>query len=193
MVTRLDRLLDDIHPRRIVEKISRRVDEAVNSFPIPVKVTEWGCFMDTTMRFCRHVETRILNLEGDMPDTGPTFNLGRYMPFLTKAFGQNAEKTAFEMARTGNEGGCYAVLRKVAQVLAEEYAQNEIRARVACYWNGLSVEEKLAAGDEYLDKYGHLLPWELTEGSATRVRANLPAFLEEHPRMLQRLGQVGRG
>jgi len=56
----------------------------------------------------------------------------------------------------------------------------------------LSVEEQLAASTEYLQKYGHLLPSELTEGSAARIRANLPKVLEEHPHLIQRLRQVGR-
>ena len=37
---------------------------------------------------------------------------------------RHVEKAAFEMARTGNEGGLYAVLKAIAGQLAEEYAEN---------------------------------------------------------------------
>ena len=114
------------------------------------------------------------------------------MQSLVRAYGSNGEKAAFEMARTGNEGGLYAVLKKMAQTMGEHYAENEVSAKVLFYWNGLTVPEKLAAADEYLGKYGHLLPSELTEGSAGRVRANLPKVLEEHPRLLRRLRGIGR-
>ena len=46
--------------------------------------------------------------------------------------------------------------------------------------------------DEYLKKYGHLLPSELTEGSAARVRANFPKVLAQHPKILQKTRRLGR-
>ncbi len=75
-------------------------------------------------------------------------------------------QTAFEMARTGVEGGLNAVLRKFAEVQAREYAENEIKGRISRYWEGLSADEKLRATDEYLAEYGRLLPSELTEHGA---------------------------
>ena len=96
------------------------------------------------------------------------------------------------MARTGTEGGLYRVLRDMAQTMAADYAENELAARVNSYWNDLSTDEKLAAPDEYLRRFGHLLPSELTEGGAWRVRANFPTVLQEHSRLIQRLSRIGR-
>ena len=100
--------------------------------------------------------------------------------------------TAFEMARAGTERGLAGVLRRVAVTRAEQYAQDEITARVSRFWEDLSATAKLEAADEYLREYGHLLPSELTEKDAARVKMNFPKVLAEHPRMMQRLSRIGR-
>jgi len=193
VASKLDRLLDSIHPSRTIEELGRRADDAINAFAGgSSQITDWNEFRSFVVRFHRHLEGRLLGVRGEMPAGSEAFNRGRCGQVLTHAYGPSGEKAAFELARTGNEGGLYGVLKKIAEILAEQYARNEVEARVLHYWNGLSVDEKLAAGNEYLDKYGHLLPSELTEGSGARVRADLPKALQEHPRLMQRLGQVGR-
>jgi hypothetical protein len=110
-----------------------------------------------------------------------------------KEYGTNGEKAAFEMVRTGSEGGLYAVLKAVARRMINEYAGNEISARISYFWENLSVDEQIEATEEYLGKYGHLLPSELTEGSAARIRANFIKVLEEHPNLIKRMRDVARG
>lgn len=191
MMTRLDYLLNSLDPR-ITDATNRRVDEAMNTFRCPVQVTRFPDFVSILTRFFLHLEASILNVAGGMPDMGMDFHWGRCVRMLVKAYGHNGEKAAFEISRTGKEGGLYGVLKKVGQVLADEYIDNEIKARIGSYWSSLSVEGKLAAGQEYLEKFGHLLPEELTEGSAARVRANLPDALQQHARMLRDLRRIGR-
>ena len=84
------------------------------------------------------------------------------------------------------------MLRKIARSMADQFVENETSARVSRYWDGLSVEQRHEAADQYLSEYGHLLPSELTEGSAARVRANMPKVLQEHLRVMQRIGRIGR-
>ena len=96
------------------------------------------------------------------------------------------------MARTGNEGGLYRVLKAMAMRVAEDYAQNEIFAKISAYWRSLSVDEKFDASTEYIAKFSHLLPSELTEGSSARIRANFTNFLEKHPYLIQQIRRVGR-
>ncbi len=60
------------------------------------------------------------------------------------------------------------------------------------WWDELGLDKQQAATTEYLEKYGHLFPSELREGSAARIRANFPKVLEEHPRMIQRMRRVLR-
>jgi hypothetical protein len=84
-------------------------------------------------------------------------------------------------------------LKAVAAQMIDEYAGNAIAARIANYWQSLSSDEKLQATQEYLDKYGHLLPTELTGGSAARLRANFPKVLAQHPKIIERLRNIRWG
>ena len=127
-----------------------------------------------------------------MYDTGAQLYRGRATALLNQVYGSQGWKTAFSMVRTGLEGGLRAVLQAMAEALALEYARNEIRARVHDYWQGLSTRERLAAADEYLGKFGHLLRSQLTEGSAPRLRANFPGLLIEHSFLMRPLSWPGR-
>jgi hypothetical protein len=192
MPSKLDRLLESLDPARTIEEVNRRADDALNSFmPEAALIENWDRFRHCLIQLLHHAEGRLLRLGRSFP-VGLDYDWGRCCLILVRAYGSNGEKTAFEMARTGNEGGLYAVLRKMVQTMAEQFAENEIAAKVSTYWNFLSVDGRLAAADEYLEKYGHLLPSELTERSAARIREHMPKVLDEHPRLMRRLRQVGR-
>ena len=120
-------------------------------------MTDWEEFQQCVIRFGKHVDAHVLHLRA-IPDMPPDFAWGHYCKVLQKAYGPSGYLTAFELARTGVEGGLNAVLRKFAEIQAREYAENGIRGRIAHYWEGLSTDEKLGAMDEYLAEYGHLLP-----------------------------------
>ena len=192
MPTQLDRLLESIHPRRTLIETARRADEALNSFPINrSQITDWDEFRDCVAAFYQHVLCGVLGITGT-PELDRDFSEGLGLNVLIEAYGPNGEKAAFEMARTGTEGGLYAVLKKIARSIAHQYAQREISARVSSYVRSLSAAEEMAAADEYLGQYGHLLPSELTEGSAARLRGNLLELLIHHPQLLDQLGEIGR-
>ena len=192
MMTTLDQLLERIDPQRTLDETDACADEAVNSFPLrSAELTEWEEFRVCLTSFMRHVEEAVLHVRA-MPEASLDFEWGRCVRLLIHEYGRDGEKAAFEMARTGNEGGLYAVLKRLARRIAQQYGENEVVARIGTWWDTLSVDEKFTATDEYLREYGHLLPSELTEGSAARVRANFPKVLEEHPRLLQRMRRVGR-
>ena len=193
MKSKLDRLLESIDPARTLDQVSARVDEAVNSFPVKSGlIKDWQGFRTILTEFYRHVENSTLRIQsGFSPD--PAIDWGRCCNLLLKEYGPNGEKAAFEMVRTGVEQGLYGVLRAVARRMIDEYSSNEIAARISNFWESLSIDEKLAVSKEYLDKYGHLLPSELTSGSAARVRANFLKVLQEHPHMIKRLKNIGRG
>jgi hypothetical protein len=191
MKTRLDRLLENIDPAVTLDRVSTRVDEALNSFHVGSgSIETWGDFCAVLTAFYRHVENGVLRIR---LSPSPDMDWGRCSRLLIREYGPNGDKAAFEMVRTGTEGGLYAVLRRVASQMTEECVQRETAARISHFWEGLSTDEKLATSEEYLDRYGHLLPSELTEGSAARVRANFLKVLEEHPRMVRRLRNIGRG
>jgi hypothetical protein len=122
----------------------------------------------------------------------PEFEWAGCLEILNKAHGHSGYKAAFEMARTGNEGGLYQVLKTVARGLADQYARQEIAARVWSHIKCLSPDERIGEAGEYIAKFSHLLPSELTEGSAIRLIDNFPEVLQEHPRLVQKLRKVGR-
>jgi len=195
MATKLDRLLESIHPSRTIDKVSSRVDQAVNSFRAgSSRITNWGEFEKCIACFMMHLMHHVLQPSKPLPPMSEYFSFYENLGYnaLQKLYGHSGKQAAFEMARTGNEGGLYGVLKKIARSTVDEYAGNEIRARISDYWHNLTTQEKLDAAEEYLKKYGHLLPSELTEGSAARIRGFFHKVLEEHPKLIRRLGGVGR-
>jgi len=192
MPTKLDMLLQSIDPSRTLDKVAGDVDRAINSFSRRRTVLDtWDEYVSFFADFYRHLETVVLRARGGSPND-KEYQWGQCIRLLNKAFGPSGYKAAFEMVRTGKEGGLYRVLKTVADLMGEQYAQNEIAARISYYWDGLTLDEKLAASDEYLRKYGHLLPGELVGASAARIRAEFLKVLEEHPKMIQRMRQIGR-
>jgi hypothetical protein len=192
MRTKLDRLLESIDPDITLDQISARVDDALNSFRVKAGIIEdWEGFRTVLAEFFCHLRNYILRMNPSR-SVDRDFDWGLCCQLLVKEYGANGEKAAFEMVRTGAERGLYGVLKGLARQMMDEYAGNEITARISNFWEALSTGEKLAASQEYLDKYGRLLPPELTSGSAARIRANFPKVLEEHPRIVKRLRSIGR-
>ena len=192
MQTKLDKLLDFISHKNTIVDTFNRANEALNTFRInTAQIEEWDQFQCFMADFLRHLDSYILRLSS--PINGHFEHYwGQCSHALRRIYGSSGEKAAFEMARTGNESGLYGVLKAVAMHIAEEYSKREISAKVASYWESLSVNEQFDACSEYISKYGHLIPSEITEGSAARIKANFCKVLEEHPRMLLRLQNVGR-
>jgi hypothetical protein len=193
MKTKLDQLIERIDPAHTLDQVSARVDGALNSFRVkPGIIQDWEGFKTVLTEFYRHVENITLRIQSGFAGDHD-IDWGRCCNLLFKEYGLNGEKAAFEMVRTGVEQGLYGVLRAIARRMIDEYSSNEIAARISNFWESLSTDEKIEASKEYLEKYGHLLPSELTSGSAARVRANFLKVLQEHPNMIKRLRSIGRG
>jgi len=187
MKTRLDRLLERIDPDKTFDSVSKRVDNALNSFQLRSGVVDdWNTFLSIIGKFYRHTENAILGIPSFQTKYSG-IDRGRAERCLNKEYGSSGSKAAFEIVRTGVRGGIYSILKIIATHMVEEYAGNEISARIIDFWNGLSFDEKESAIDEYLSKHGHLLPSELTEGSAVRIKVNFVNVLKEHPRMIKRV------
>ena len=192
MKTKLEELLQSIDPARNLDEISTRVDDALNTYRMDKGlIRNWNEFKLALSQFCNHVESVVLKIRPSGIFDHDMY-WGRCCSFLMKEYGPSGEKAAFEIARTGLEGGFVSILRVLAQRMAEEYAQREISARIGRFYGSLTVDEKLAVCDEYLENYGHLLPLELTEGSAARIKSNFSKVLEEHPRTIQKLRRISR-
>ena len=192
MASKLDQVLGSIDPDKTVNQISARADTAINKFSMnKAVIKDWQAFRKKLAKFYCHVEGDVLGIGTDR-EVNFDMHWGRCCYLLMKKWGNNGEKAAFEMARTGKEGGFKRVLETIAQLMIQEYATNEISSKALSFWNNLSVDEKLAVVDEYLAKYGHLLPDELKESNAVRLKAQFHQVLIQHPNMMKRLQNIGR-
>ena len=192
MGSKLEKLLDSIDPAKTYDRTFERANRAVNTFEKrKAQITHWDEFVDTLSAFFSHVEAAVLNIRPSVYSDAE-FNSGRCLGLLGRLYGPDGEKVAFDMARTGNEGGLYAVLKAMALRIAEEYAENEIAARSSDFIDRLTAEEMSSAMDEYIEKYGRLLPSEMTERGAGRIKANFYKVFKHHPKMLRTLRNVGR-
>ena len=191
MQTKLDQLLASISPEKTIVETYNRANEAINTFQASARIEKWDDFRYCMARFLQHIDFCVLRLSKPV-DLSFDHCLSWFPNVLMKIYGPNGEKAAFEIARTGNEGGLYNVIKAMAMHQAEEYSQNEISAKVGTYLDRLSVDEQLDACSEYISKYGHLLPSEIAEANAIRIRANFRKVLEKHPRLLLKFHSVGR-
>lgn len=193
MKSKLDKLIDSIDPARSLDQISALVDKGVNTFSAGRgQIHDRNEFKTLLVNFFCHIENAVLKTR---PKRLPHSDIdwGRCSNMLAKEYGPNGDITAFEIAQSGAEGGLYSVLKTIAKHMADEYASNYIGSIVNEFWDSLSSDEKLAVSNEYLDKYGRLVPSELREGGAVRVRAFFWKVLEEHPKIVRRLRNVNRG
>ena len=190
MASRLAVLLRGIEP--VPDQVDRCVDQAFNLFPMPPPlITQWDEFVRCMALFYCHVESGILGIRGGRA-VNVSMDSNMCFQRLRKKYGESAPQATFEMARTGNEGGLLRVLKTVAELLSREHSDNRIGLAVSCYWNGRRPQEILEDGTEYIRDYGHLLPSELTEGSAARIYANFDKVLKEHPYLMRKMRQIGR-
>ena len=191
MPTKLEQLLAEIDPKLTLDKTSALVDSAINTFSFDSgQITDRDEFENCLTDFFCHVDSNVLGVSQSFNSEHRDFQWGRCGILLSHIYGHNGENTAFDMARTGKSGGLYAVLKAIALRMAEEYAETEVSARISDFWNKLTVDEQFSVMDEYLEKYGHLLPSELTEDSAVRIRANFRQVLEKHPEIIRKIRRL---
>lgn len=190
MKSRLDKLLEDIDPVNIYDVVSSSVDAALNSFDVPKGIIDdWNEYENILAKFYRHAENSILNIP-DFSPANDSYDLAASIRLLNKEYGESGQKAGFELVRTGQRGGIYSVLNTIGRQLISEYADRWVYTKIHTFWNSLSNEEKFEVVDEYILKHGQLLPSELTEGYAGRIRMNFPHVLEEHPRLIRNLRMV---
>jgi hypothetical protein len=194
VTTELDRLLASISPEKTIVETFNRANHALNTFPVSAgQMADRTEFKNLLAELARHLDFHILRLRRPVVISSDQYWQYCAVPALQGVYGPSGGvKAGFELARMGCGGGLYAALRAVAMHIAEDYAKREIAARVGTYLQGLSAQEQLDACSEYLSRYGALLPSEMTEASAARIRADFQKVLERHPWLLKKTHEVGR-
>lgn len=190
MSTKLEKLLDSIDPARTYDLASARASNALNTFEMKsAQITDGE-------EFNKYIEKFFMHVFGEIGQTkvrrgGMDFWYNMCMDTLCKIYGPNGERAAFDMARTGNEGGLYAVLRALAMKTAEEVCKSHVRAKVFDFWSRLSYAKQKSVTKEYLEKYGYLLP-SMTEGEAERLWLKFDKVLPQHPLLLQKFRSIAK-
>ena len=118
MQTRLDKLLASISPEKTITETYNRANEAINSFRTSARIDKWDNFGHCMARLLQRLDVCILRLSRPV-DSSLDYYLSLFPNVLIRVYGPSGEKAAFEMARTGNEGGLYTVLKAVAMRRAE--------------------------------------------------------------------------
>ncbi len=188
----LEDLLDVLTPDAMIGDVERRSQQARGEVSWPDELFSGpDGFLDYLIGVMRAGERHMLNLPEAMGGHDGHYR-SMCHSLLNEIYGSSGLRTAFHLATSGEDGGLYSVVSQLLGQMAGMYAGNEIESRINACWNSLSHEDKLAAPDEYLARYGHLLPPELVEGSAPVVRARFPEVLKNHVRLLKDLARVGR-
>ena len=190
MTTKLESLLENISPEKTIERAQAAADRALNSISINhAKIDTWDEFKELMANFYCLVESNLIGLE--KPRTMNLFmDWGRCSNLFLRKYGHRGDQAAFSIAQSGVEGGLYAVLKYIAEALAQQFTTNWIPCRIGEFWNNLSPEERLAVPLEYLEKYRHILPQEILDQNPSLFVGNFYRFLEYHPQMMKELKNI---
>jgi len=184
MATKLEKLLEEIDPSRTIDKAEMRINDALAHYRLENNtVDSWEEHKIYLAEMVTVARNAVLNIPGNI-GSDLEINYSQAFHYLEREFG--TIQAVYDIMRTGAEGGIYKILRTLARLIAEDYSQNEIEARVAAYWSRLSIGEKFAAADEYIALYRDILPQRI-KGEALRLRISFCQVLDDHPRMLKRI------
>ena len=190
MTTKLESFLNDISPEETIERAQAAVSSSLNSISISSgKIDTWDEFKELMAELYCLVESNMIGLEKPR-SINLSMDWGRCSDLLFKKYGHGGDQTAFDIAQSGVEGGLYAVMKYVAEALAQQFTTNWIGVRIGEFWDNLSLEERLAVPLEYLEKYRHILPQEILEKNPSLFAANFYRFLEHHPQMIKGLKNI---
>jgi len=189
VASKLQHLLRDIDPAKTIDGVEQRINRVlVNYQRDKNSVDSWADYKACLAQFLQAARHAALRLSGDV-GSDQEANFGSALHYLARAYPGNTLQTVYSMMQSGAEGGVYKIVTTLARLMAEDFAQNEINARISHYWLNLTVDEQLAAGDEYVAMYQDLLP-ENTVEEMVRIKASFLRVLQDHPRMLKRMREL---
>ena len=177
MATKLERLLEKIDPKNTIDKIERSLNHAVSTYRRDKNtVDSWDECKPCLVKMFQHLHSNLFKFPKELE-----FDQALYQ--LEKEYGNY--QTVFEIMQSGAEGGVNTILRTLARLMAEQYSRHQIELYVTDYWNSLSVDEKMAASDEYLKIYKDILPGDSLD--YIRLQPFFDQALQEHPFILKKI------
>ena len=193
MATKLERLLQEIDPSRTIDPVERRIDAALACYHRQTnRVASWEEMERSLADMVQLGRNAALKLPAPTNQSQHTeLDFQMAMQYLAREYPHDTYRMVYDIMSSGAEGGVFAISRTLARLMAADFSQNEINGRAQAFWDSLSVDEKLAAAEEYLAKYQDVLP-ERTRQDAILIKASFLKVLQDHPHMIKRLRDLKR-
>ena len=187
MSEKMDKLLAEITPEKTLDVYEERMSNVLNRFPFPAGPLNDREAFEVEIarlehRFMFSARATPPNLEADEIPFHRSHGLSR----LLDCFGPDGDRLAFEMARTGIDGGFRAVAKAMADNAAHQFATAIIGCRVYDYWDSLTVDERVAATYEYSNRIRYMLH----QGLIPSIYTQPQAALGRYPHLIRRFRQA---
>ena len=179
-------ILRDLTSRQYIDRMHTDADRAINEVATAGIIDSFDEFKNIIVKLIISVNKYALKINNNIGG-GREYYLNSAFKALSKKFGPNGEKAAFEMARTGKNGGLYEVLKVVAYGYIDTLNENEAQSKIGYLWQIMDNDCKFTLMDQYISEFGHLWPAEMTESSAARLKVNFPATLQLHIKNVRKL------
>ena len=180
--------LNNLTSPKYIEKMYIGADKAINEIALDGLVSSFREFENIIVEFMKLLHKYVLKANRTI-NGAEEYYLDAGFKVLQEKYGPNGEKAAFEMARTGKQGGIYAVIKVLAYGPIDIGIENEAKAKVGVLWEKLGNDQKFAVMDEYVKTHGHLWPDELIENGAVRLKMNFPKTLQLHIENVRKLSK----
>ena len=178
--------LNNLTSPQYTEKKYQGADRAINSVSVSGLVDSFNEFENILVEVIVLVQKNVLKVQRPIKGA-QDFYLDAAFRVLQKEYGPNGEKAAFEISRTGKDGGIHAIIRSLAYGYADLLFENEAEAKVGVLWEKMSNEDKFAAMEQYVSEFSYLWPDELTENGALRLKKNFQKTLQLHIENIRKL------
>ena len=165
----LDEFFEALDPEVAIEPTARRVYAAMHSFP--------GRAVD--------VENAVFTLNPPQP-VHRRIHWNYCEAILRKRYGEFPLEAATVDAQTGLNGGLQGLLALLAEGFIEKYTRDVIGQLVDDYL-GEKPEVRHKLAQVYIERFGHLLPPELTELKGFRAFGQIRSVLTNHAYILRRV------
>ena len=183
MATKLEILLEKIDPVNTIDKYEKRLNQALNDYRRENNIVEsWDEFEEVLVGFFQIASQYGYSVSGITADR--KFLSGMALDLLSNEYPRDTRNTVYDIMTSGTEGGVYQIIKVMSRVLAEQLSQRVIGSYVLEYWNSLSVQEQLAAPDEYVQIYQDILPKSIVRNNI-RLKIKFWEELEKHPRRIK--------
>ena len=126
------------------------------------------------------------------PDALDYIFKGETMMLLDEIYGENGRAIAFNMAKKGIDGGLYQVLKSLGSHYTQKRVKARIQGAVIGFLGGYDYEGLQALSEEYIARFGHILPSEMKEKGGYWLIKNFEHVLCQHPHIIKQFRETNK-